>query len=557
MRLAEHSPHFETVQRMRIVVDPTRPDIHRLLDMPVPMRDGVALSANIYLPPQAGRYPLLAAMTIYRKETHRQHYEIFSPIPNTHLGIMRFSDDATFEGPDPAFWTAHGYGVLHVDARGFGKSPGAPQPLSLTAYQDFYDTIEWAAHQPWCDGNVGLSGVSYLGTCQYFTAALKPPSLKAINPWDARTDRFRSDYLGGIPNTVMSRWIYENFTIPSLHDLGFAEAMRKLTDVATMPRLITDPIYAERLRLLESVREIEVPTLIGGSISDQGKHSRDAFENFMAIRSSRKWLYIHREPEWAAYYDEAGLALQRRFFDHVLKGIDNGWDQTPPVIARVHRSRDNWQPLTASAWPLPDTCYKRVFLTADAGLAETDDAVGTTTYLSTADGGAQFAICFEEDCEIIGHTRLHLRFSIEEGDDADLFVGLKKLDAAGNEAFFLGESGNNPNDIVSRGWLRASQRSLAPESTDWRPVLSHDRVLPLTPGEIVEVDIEIHPTCTFFARGETLLLRVQGVSIAPSEVAMGFEDKVNRGHHTIHHGQGSSWLQLPVRSPAGSSKEPR
>ncbi len=90
---------------------------------------------------------------------------------------------------------------MRVDARGFGKSPGIAKPSSVAAFQDFHDVLEWVAAQPWCNGRTAKSGVSQPGTNQDFLAATRPPSLRAINPWDARTDRFRPDYLGGIPNT--------------------------------------------------------------------------------------------------------------------------------------------------------------------------------------------------------------------------------------------------------------------------------------------------------------------------------------------------------------------
>jgi predicted acyl esterase len=548
MREGGESVHFDTMSNMRVTVTPRLLGLRREIDALVPLRDGCHLSANIYLPESPVPVPMLVAMTIYRKEMHDRHYNIFRSIPNTHLGVMRFSEEATFEGPDPAFWVPHGYGVMHVDARGFGKSPGNANPFSIKAFEDFHDIIEWAGTQPFCDGKVGLTGVSYLGTGQYFAAAMQPPHLKAINPWDARTDRFRSDFLGGIPNTVMSRYIFENFTIPSLHDARDADFMRRFVDIAASPRFIDDPAHAERRQLWQSVDQIRVPTLIGGSISDQGKHSRDAYENFMRIPSTEKWLYVHREGEWAAYYDEAGLAIQRRFFDHFLKDADNGWEDVPHVFGRVYSGRTNYRNFISDAWPLPETNYHVLYL-ASAGALSTSpvDQVGRETYLSDGTQRIEFSIVFDEDCDLVGHIALRLWISIDEGDDADLFVGLKKFDAAGDEVFFIGESGNNPNDIVSRGWLRASHRETATDSQPWRPILAHQIALPLEPDVPVPVDIEIHPTSTSFKAGETLRLVIQGASIQPADLAMGFEDIVNAGEHHIHFGGAfDSRISLPV-----------
>lgn len=543
----EASPHFTSTPNFEVAIAPSYPRMRRLIDQAVPLGDGTRLSANCYLPEGDEPVPVICAMTIYRKEDHKKHYDVFAPIANTHLGVMRFSDDATFEGPDPAHWVPHGYGVVHVDARGFGKSPGIAKPFSIPAFRDFYEIVEWVGAQSWCNGRVATSGVSYLGTSQYFLAAMHPPSLVAINPWDARTDRFRSDYLGGIPNTYMSRWIFENFTIPSLHDPVHAEGMRAFTDIAGAPRLIDDPYHAEKLQLLAMLPDVAVPTLIGGSISDQAKHTRDAFENFMAIGSADKWLYIHRDPEWAAYYDESGLALQRRFFDHVVKGIDNGWNETPRVFGKVFSNLTRWAPVEGRAWPLPQAVQTAVHLGPEGRLLDHPADEGGSQSYDSLSGRASFAVRFDHAVDLVGHSQLRLWLSIDDGEDADLFVGLRKFDAQGNELFFLGESGNNPNDIVSRGWLRASHRELSDASTAFRPVLRHGRQLPLEPGVPTEMTVEIHPTSTRFDAGETLMLVIQGRSIPPSDVAIGFEEIINRGRHTIHFGPDHpSALSLPV-----------
>ena len=87
-----------------------------------------------------------------------------------------------WETVTPEWWVPKGYAAVRVDGRGSGKSPGQCEPWSLAEAIDFYDAIEWAAAQPWCNGNVGLSGISYFAINQWFVANLQPPSLKAIIP---------------------------------------------------------------------------------------------------------------------------------------------------------------------------------------------------------------------------------------------------------------------------------------------------------------------------------------------------------------------------------------
>jgi len=107
-----------------------------------------------------------------------------------------------FEAPDPTYWIPSGYAVVVIDVRGTWFSEGTAHFLAPEEAQDFYDAIEWAGTQPWSNGKVGLSGVSYLAQLQWRVAELNPPHLAAINPWEGFTDWYREfAYHGGIPET--------------------------------------------------------------------------------------------------------------------------------------------------------------------------------------------------------------------------------------------------------------------------------------------------------------------------------------------------------------------
>jgi len=105
---------------------------------------------------------------------------------------MKISLLTPWEGPDPAFWVPNDYVVMIADRRGDFKSEGkAPSPDQQA--DDIFQVIEWAAIQPWSNGNVGMLGVSALASNQYFTASHQPPPphLKAIVPWEGQMDRYR------------------------------------------------------------------------------------------------------------------------------------------------------------------------------------------------------------------------------------------------------------------------------------------------------------------------------------------------------------------------------
>src|SRR5690606_7672021 len=107
-----------------------------------------------------------------------------------------------FEAPDPAAWCPHGYVIANVDPRGMWNSEGEGRHNGAQEAADLYDTIEWLGAADWSNGRVGMLGVSYLAGAQFIAAALKPPSLVAMSPWECFTDWYREfAFHGGIPET--------------------------------------------------------------------------------------------------------------------------------------------------------------------------------------------------------------------------------------------------------------------------------------------------------------------------------------------------------------------
>jgi putative CocE/NonD family hydrolase len=118
------------------------------------------------------------------------------------FGKLNCSRLTGFESPDPVYWVQQGYAVLQADVRGMHKSEGQAGVLRQQDAEDYYDLIEWAESQPWYTGRIGLMGVSYLAMSQWYVAALKPPHLRAIVPWESVTDSYRElAFHGGIPET--------------------------------------------------------------------------------------------------------------------------------------------------------------------------------------------------------------------------------------------------------------------------------------------------------------------------------------------------------------------
>ena len=489
-------------------------------------RDGGKLAATVFRPDKPGKFPVIMGITIYGKD-----------VPSGELhhgwGLVGYGPENStvgLEAPDPDFWVPCDYAVVMVDSRGTGKSPGQMVGL-LRDSQDHYDVIEWAGTQEWSDGNVGMSGVSYLAMVQWQVASLRPPHLKAICPWEGLTDHDRDVGLkGGIPETEFFKHV--------------APIIRTAN-----PEFNQRPPKQEPPALCPKLENIVVPALICATWSDQELHTRGGIWAYKKISSEYKWLYTHGRHKWAEFYSVEARDIQKKFFDCFLKGIDSRILGTPRVRLEVRETRDRSEVRYEHGWPLAQTQYKELYLDAKAQALSFDKVAeeGQVTY-DSADSKAVFDIIFDQDTELTGHMKLKLWVSPEKADDADLFITLKKLDVAGNEVYF--DSWSPPSRYpVALGWLRLSQREMDEEkSAPWQPYLKHEHELKVKPGEIVPCEIEILPSSTLFRKGETMRLVVSGKYQVES-TWFGYNLSVNEGRHSIYTGEKyDSYLLIPVVS---------
>jgi predicted acyl esterase len=514
-------------------------------DVAVPMRDGLRLFANLYRPAVEHSCPVIMSVTPYGKDKLPDRIaNFFMRLSGVKFGRFNCSRLTGFESPDPAYWVKQGYAVLQADVRGMHKSEGEAGFLRHKDAEDYYDLIEWAGSQPWCNGRVGLLGVSYLAMSQWYVAALKPPHLCAIVPWEGAADLYRElGFHGGIPETEFVPLLC-NMRLKRGRNRRFPMAESLLAERQAHP--LDDEYWASKLPALEN---IEVPALICASWSDHGLHTRGSIEAFERISSGQKWLFTHGRKKWETFYSAEALGWQKRFLDHFLKDIENGMDRMPRVCLEVRKAFYQQAVRGEQTWPPASVEPTMLYLCArTASLrAEPVGPEGKVQYRPTSrHGKAVFSCQFEQPAELIGSMRLKLWVSTSEGDDLDLFVVLKKLDSAGREVLFSGFNGYE-RDCVAKGWLRASHRELdQSRSTPLRPWHSHTRIQKLGRGEAVPLDIEIWPSATFFEAGSTLQLTIQGHDAARYP-AFGHRKLVNRGRHTIFTGgRYDSCLTVPV-----------
>jgi uncharacterized protein len=490
--------------RLTVVASPAGIRVER--DVAIPMHDGTTLRANVFRPDRAGRFPVIMCAHPYGKDDLPMRAP-FGYLPPKRYRFMRQPEPVTFsaytswEAPDPGYWVPRGYAMVNLDLRGFGTSEGIGTLLSDQEAADYAESIEWAAAQAWSSGKVGLNGVSYLALSQWKVAALRPKSLAAICPWEGWTDIYRDlAYPGGVR---------EDGFIPFW--AGMTERTGHVTESLRRQQLSHpewDDFWASRTPALEL---IEVPALICASFSDHGLHSRGCFEAFRRVGSKHRFLYTHRGGKWSTYYSPDALALQARFFDCFLKGEDNGMRETSPVRVEVRTRGDLVHAVREEqSWPPSGVRWTPLYL-APGELRAAPTATPATLQFDVPDGGASFDMRVAEDMELVGPMKLRLHLALQgTSSDAHLFVAVSKIDAAGREVPFEGSSGFG-RDVVAKGWQRLAHRRLDEARGELhRPYHPHDAPEPVRAGDIVPVDIEILPSATYFARGDTLRLRIQG-----------------------------------------------
>ena len=518
-------------------------------DLAVVVRDGTRLSANVFRPKAPGTFPVVMMLTAYHKDEDPTRYpDILRNHlkPEFNLGPIQVSPWTPWEGPDPAYWVQQGYAVVTLDSRGYGKSDGVASILTMQDRQDFHDAITWAGSQDWSNGNVGLTGVSYLAIAQWVAGSNAPKHLKAIMPWEGQSDNFREVlFHGGIPETAFTAF--------------WLDRMRRKANESSLPPSFAVNFAGKRPMVMKwlqqyvmppsgiSLPDITVPALIAASWSDHGLHTRGSFEGFKKISSEQKWLYTHGRSKWPVYYSADARSIQTAFFDHFLKGLDNGFDKSPRVRLEVRDGLETYTVRSAEDWPLPETVYRPFYLVpGDGSLQHAAPSEAGSVQYDAMQGNSVFRVTFDEQTEIIGNMKLRLWVEAHGASDMDLFVAIKKYDVMGNEVTFYGKAGYT-GAPVALGWLRASHRALDVErSTPAQPVLSFESRQTLSRGEIVSVEIEILPSSTRFQPGETLEVAIQGRDHF-DHPSLAHKDTVNTGTHIIHAGGSfDSHLLVPI-----------
>lgn len=512
-RRAYARARLAALRKPPITVYPMPDDVVKDEDVAVRMRDGVTLRLNLYRPANAiGALPVLLSAHPYRKDAlpkfKRGRWSV-----NPQFRIMnqseplRISDQTSWEAPDPVWWAQRGYAVANLDTRGGGRSDGRGDLLSDQEADDIAQVVDWLASQPWSNGRVGMLGVSYLALSQYKVAALNPPALKAISPWEGFTDAYRDFFTSG--------GVVEN---------GFARVWLAITK--RVARLGTDLSVERRQHLLRDawwqkltpdLAKITAPIHVCASFSDANLHSVGSMRAFQKVSSSEHHVYTHRGPKWATFYGEEALRRQLAFFDKHLRQCDA--TALPPVRLEVRDRRDHIVEVRNEfEWPLARTKWIDLYLGTDGLLDEVPTAAGGVTF-NLRRQAAAFEYRFHTDTELSGPMSVRLTVSTHGVADPRLFVGVEKW-AAGKPVPFEGSYGYG-RDHVAQGRLRLALRQLDKASDPHQPDHLFDDELAVQDGEPMDVQIPLSASATWFRAGESIRLLIGGRYLQPRNPLFG------------------------------------
>ena len=502
----------------------------------VPMRDGVTLVADAYHGAEEAPRPALVALSPYGKEL--QALALTMP-PQRRPSPMW---DGCIEAGDIARVVHEGYVHVIGDLRGSGGSGGEHignyNAGGVPLGQDAYDVIEWVAAQAWCDGNVGMIGISYFGSMQVLAAAERPPHLKAIFVSGGHFDFYETTYHGGVmwfmPRAARegrggdSGWAFTDRIKSRVLETYSPEELKQLVqarladpDIQAWPNLVhtlhypkhheawfdivinhLDGDWYEKRNPINLATNIEVPVWLQIDWG-RGWTVDGTIKLFNALKGPKK-LDIGPYPPmqsrpWIEEHDK-----MFRWYDHWLKGIDNGVMDEPAVTVFVEGSRKR---VTGSHWPPKDVEYKALHLRPRRQLSSEPERMGPEH--AAPDGFYQAPLTvtdkveiltwsttpFIEPTEMIGTGAAHIFAEIDQNDTN--FI-LRMWD----------ESPNGKRQLITTGYLKASHRELDDRTTEGNPYHPHTRTVPVQPGKIEEYVLRLYPFAATFRTGHKLVVEL-------------------------------------------------
>lgn len=505
-------------------------------DLRIPMRDGVHLAADAYHKPDAVPRPALIALSPYGKEL--QALSLAMP-PQYRPSVLW---DGCIEAGDIKRVVEEDYVHVIGDLRGTGYSEGEHignyNAGGVPLGQDAYDLIEWVAAQPWCDGRVGMIGTSYFGSMQVLAAAEQPPSLKAIFVNGGHYDFYETTYHGGVmwlmPRAARegrggdSGWAFtDRVKSRMLEAFSPDELAQKVAerlkdpDVANWPNMFhvlhypknheawfdivmndVDGDWYEERNPITLAGRVRVPTYLQIS-HGRGWTIDGTIELFDAIQAPKKLDILPYPPMQSRPFVD-GHDEMFRWYDHWIKGIDNGVMSEPPVTVHVEGSHVD---VTGTGFPPAEVSYRSLYLRPRGKLAPTPEPLGVEhaapevfhqlpmTLTNDVAMLSWSTEAFRTPTEMIGTGAAHL-FAAIDTDDTNFILRLWDVAPTGKR------------QLITTGYLKASHRELDEATTEGNPRHPHTRKVPVTPGVVHEYVVRIYPFANSFLPGHRLVVEL-------------------------------------------------
>jgi len=517
---------------MEPLPDPTssvRYTVDTVAGVKIPMRDGVLLDANLWLPQLNGAPP---------------------------RGCLVIADG--YGGSTYLYGlSARGFAVVHASMRGSGASEGESTLYNHYA-EDGYDLVEWSADQPWCSGNVGMYGTSLVGISQWLAARELPPSLKAIAPDVACADCYDDLwYMGG--------------TLPGPGREAREQYGPEYTNAIQHRDL--DAWWRERVVLEDDLRAIAergIAVMATGAWQDYITNGNiKAFETFTAHGGQGMLLLgagAHNGHQSTVNGDYTYAQHLTLFFDKYLDGRTNQFGDRGKVLMFVD-GPDDWR--YEDAWPIPDRQLRRFYLVADDSgtIASAHDGSLRSTPSSAESSTSGFTY------DPVTGPFLHTM--------RDAVTGYPVINQSPREALVaswtsepFGEPTEVTGEISSTFWARSSAADVdfhllvtdvAPDGTSTYVTSGYinapraaDRSspVPVSPGQEVQYTVAAQATSHVFAAGHRVRLSLAG----GSEVAPGQSEPQGPGKNPVaatvtilHERAHQSWVEIPVIGAAVAS----
>lgn len=552
-------------------------------DRPIVMKDDVRLYCDVYRPDNQKKYPVLVGFSPFGKaaqEAGRRREPI-------RLGRFMYEQGIEIGGID--YFASRGYIVVVVNPRGIQNSEGIwTGVLSRQDQLDCCEVIRWAGHYL-SDGNVGMIGCGYAGKIQPLAASLNPPYLKAIMPIDVMDDFYLDCYPGGILSDInypLCSYIPHTNAISEAELENPEEKLKEmLKEARNQPEIATNSYYYRGLdsfpprhytwnidvmlhpfknewweRRSFGSRKIKIPSYIVGLYYEYGYSTASAFDIYNKIEDDipKKLLMIDPATQKTSPYEKP-VPEQLRWYDHWLKGIDNGIMDEPPIRLFV-MGEEKYRYETQ--WPCKDTSYKKLYLRSGGRLTEQCDTQENTepdrirhippTQMSQMPEDVPALTYrfepFTEDTELCGMVTAGLQIAI---DRENAHLALKLWDR---------DSETGYRTLLSTGYLKCSRRTLTEDSKAHRPQNIHTKETPVTSGKIYEYLFELAPVDNLYKKGHQIEIEFKTMdqqyfdfnemSSLPRLYTSGrvagphpLAEEVNFALHVdnIH----SSWIELP------------